>query len=934
MNQGKLMAIPIFYHVSPSDMRHQSNCFEQGFADHEDNPEIVREKVETWRDAFRVGAISGVHVTQHRDEVEVVNEIVRKILRDLPDTMPIDLSNSLVGIESRVDEVKKIMKMDSDEILFIGICMSGIGKTTLAESVYANTKNKFEKSCLIENIKDISKQNDSTDLCKFQQKLLDDILMEKSIRRNIDLVKDILKNVCLYPDRVIKDLENKCLITINLEDNVWMHDLLQQMCWKILDRKHIAIKSHEDVAEVLSHNPEGTHTVEVINLEPDKGEVNDCFITDPLCFSYMRKLIFLRISNVHFPEGLNYLSNDLRILEWYGCSLKSLPSMFGPTRIYELEMCSSQLKTLWKKDLKMPNLRSVNLSFSRDLTEIPELTSASNLVKLNLEGCTSLTRLHESVLLHKKLRYLNLKGCICLESLGRSRMEMEALEALLLSGCSKLEYIPEFGKNMTRLEHLYVDGTRIKKLPENLREMCNLRNLDASRTSIEELSFSIHLLRRLRLLHLNSCLLSFKTGCFLNPSLVTLSSGLKEVDLSYCSLSVVPDGIGLLCHLIALDLSGNEFVFLPSSIGLLSKLRMLCLNNCKKLQSLPKLSLVDEDDYGPRNRFNYHLRTKNIEQLPEAVFEIVGAGSEIPSEGLILECPWIGVAICAVISVHHIDGYMEANHMVTVHIHLGGKDWKIPVPINFLVAETETQIILYWMIIDDRQRIAYSNHWGNFDVSFGVEPDLGGRWGKTIIGFLSLALEQIVVRSRGDNYSYKEMLQQLNDLEAPQSGGFSDNFITMFLSVCRRTFDFLYIIGTALSYKPRFLLDKILPRRLPEKVLAKISSIPIAGNNRWYMKKTHCNRELQISDFYENGILLQELMNKMGVSGYFTKEMTSLIDKLQNNIQKVSSTIQEMSSHADLYSHDIEDAKKHLTSFSELSKDDDIISMLPLFNKN
>ncbi|XP_076932698.1 TMV resistance protein N-like isoform X2 [Bidens hawaiensis] len=915
MKQGKLILIPVFYHVSPSDVRHQSNCFVQGFADHAADPEIAPQKVEAWRDAFKeVGAVSGLHVTEHSVEAEVVSEIVSQILRYLPDTMPIDLPNSLVAIESRVEEVKKMLKMESSEVLFIGICrMSGIGKTTLAEAVYRDIKRKFEKSSVIENIKDITKQNDSNDLSKLQQKLLDDIIMEKSIHvtsvndgqnllgtklrglkvlivlddvnhvdqliylaggiewfgpgsriivtttnrdllmshkindvywceemkpddalslfsqsaflqshptygyenlsndivklsgglplalkvygnqlcgkdenywkemlemlkeypeeevlarlevvyarlnenqryvfiyiacflkgRNKDLVKDILRNIGLYSERGITDLINKSLITFNLDDTVWMHDLLQQMCWKTLcrksDRKHIAIKSHEDVVDVLSYSPKGTHTIEVINQEPYNGEVNDRF-TDPTCFSKMKKLKFLRISNVHLPEGLSYLSNDLRILEWFGCSLKSLPSTFEPKHIYELEMCFSQLKTIWTKDLKLLNLRSINLSFSKDLSDIPNLTSTPNLVKLNLEGCTSLTSLHESVLLHKRLRYLNLKGCACLQSLGRSSMEMEALEALLLSGCSEIEYIPEFGKNMKRLEHLYVDGTRIKKLPENLGEMCDLRKIDASRTIIEELPSSMYRLKKLRQLHVSNCLLSFKTGCFLNPglsfkagcflnpSLDTLSSCLKEVDISYCNLPVVPDGIGLLCHLITLDLSGNEFVSLPASIGLLSRLRTLCLNNCKRLQSLPKLSLVDEDtDYGPRNRFNYcvsekevgvtkfralnfnnrptvlclncsklavdkcgsnlaekvlnsylELRRMNFWMAPEAIFQIVGAGSEMSPvfverdhRGLILQCPWIGIAICAVISVLHVDGYMGAAHMVILNIN-------------------------------------------------------------------------------------------------------------------------------------------------------------------------------------------------------------------------------------------------------------------------
>ncbi|KAI3821304.1 hypothetical protein L1987_08868 [Smallanthus sonchifolius] len=466
------------------------------------------------------------------------------------------------------------------------------------------------------------------------------------------------------------------------------------------------------------------------------------------------------------------------------------------------------------------------------------------------------------------------------------------------------------------------------------------------------------------------------------------------------------------------------------------------------------------------------LRTKYC-MTPEAVFEIVGAGSEIPwgfvqpgPVGLILEGPWIGVAICAVISVHHVDGRMEPKYTVTTHIHLGEKHWKILVPVNFMVAESETQLVYYWKIADDLQRIFGSSQKSNFGVSFCVQPEdcnlqvtkFGVRFirkefiaaphsdstitvgtgikrypyfshgpyiaafkddrnlhqhtckllnfifgygrqqdsldgiyqitkgvleiNQEFLGRLSifarewrgvycyyvislgvsvlyrdfirslkdindrwlsvkLALEQIVVKSRADNYNYNEMLQHLNDLEATYSVGFSDSFVTMFLSVCRRTFDFLCYL-----------------ERDPDEVLAKTSSITIAGviymlaaymgdvehlkemedttssslwqhlleslrNKMHYFKengdfimRAHYNRELKISIFYDNRILLQELMNKMGRSDCFTKEnaeeMMNVIDKLQKSIRKVSTIIQDMSSDASQYSHDISKARKHV----------------------
>ncbi|XP_022035394.1 disease resistance protein RUN1-like [Helianthus annuus] len=435
--------------------------------------------------------------------------------------------------------------------------------------------------------------------------------------RDKDLVEDILTDIGLHSESGITDLINKFLITTSFDECVWMHDLLQQMCWEILRResqqyneKLVAIKYRHDVLDILLSNAKESRTIEIINQEPYKIEVDDC-IDDPSCFSKMRKLKFLRISNIHFPQGLNYLSNDLRILEWYGCSLKSLPSMFKPKHIYQLEMCYSQLETLWETNVDLPNLRSIDLSFSKDLTKIPDLTSTPKLVKLNLEGCTKLKELHKSVLFHKRIRYLNLSGCTHLQGLGRSNMEMEALVTLLLSGCSNLEYIPEFGHKMKCLEHLYIDGTNIKKLPESLGELCNLRKLDASETSIQEIPLSVHYLKRLRLLRVHRCPLSSQSRGLLFSKMDLLLSGLKELDLSYCNLSVVPDGIGLLHRLVDLDLSGNNFVSLPANISLLSNLRMLCLNNCKRLQSLPKLSIVSEDTlYGLPMRFNYIISKK------------------------------------------------------------------------------------------------------------------------------------------------------------------------------------------------------------------------------------------------------------------------------------------------------------------------------------
>ena len=192
--------------------------------------------------------------------------------------------------------------------------------------------------------------------------------------------------------------------------------------------------------------------------------------------------------------------------------------------------------------------------------------------------------MHPSIVVLKKLTFLSLKGCINLKSLPK-KFEMESLETLILSDCSKIKKIPKFGENMQRVMKLYLDGTAIKEIPS-----------------------SIGLLKNLKVLSFGGCkgLSSFKsTSCYdllpfnsmpKSPHPVGLSSilglcSLTQLNLRDCKLRAIPDDIGCLFSLRGIDLRENSFVCLPDSIGGLCKLRTMDLENCKSLQSLPKLPL-------------------------------------------------------------------------------------------------------------------------------------------------------------------------------------------------------------------------------------------------------------------------------------------------------------------------------------------------------
>ncbi|XP_030961024.1 disease resistance protein TAO1-like [Quercus lobata] len=203
-------------------------------------------------------------------------------------------------------------------------------------------------------------------------------------------------------------------------------------------------------------------------------------------------------------------------------------------------------------------LKHIDLSYSKDLIMIPDVTEAPNLEKLILKSCTSLSKIHTSLGYLRKLISLNLDGCVCLESLP-CKISSKSL-VINLYGCLKLKNFPEIVGNMSHLPHLVL-----------------------ARTAIEGLPKSIKLLTDLTLLDLKDCksLLSL-------PDTICCLTSLKTLTLSGCyRLNKLPTNLGNLKCLKKLGVTGIAIRELPSSVEHLTGLTSLNLSNCKDLLSLP-----------------------------------------------------------------------------------------------------------------------------------------------------------------------------------------------------------------------------------------------------------------------------------------------------------------------------------------------------------
>ncbi|VVA91675.1 unnamed protein product [Arabis nemorensis] len=68
---------------------------------------------------------------------------------------------------------------------------------------------------------------------------------------------------------------------------------------------------------------------------------------------------------------------------------------------------------------------------------------------------------------------------------------------------------------------------------------------------------------------------------------------LTELNLINLNIKCIPVDIGLLRELQKLDLSGNDFMNLPTEMENLSKMKSLPLCNCPKLLVLPQLTQLE-----------------------------------------------------------------------------------------------------------------------------------------------------------------------------------------------------------------------------------------------------------------------------------------------------------------------------------------------------
>ncbi|XP_052301342.1 disease resistance protein RPV1 [Populus trichocarpa] len=163
------IVLPVFYDVDPSQVGRQTGSFAAAFVKHEKSFNEEKERVSGWRIALKeVTDLAGM-VLGDGYEAQFVQSIVEKVSKKLDQKM-FHLPLHFIGRDPLVNYINSWLQDGShDAAIAILYGIGGVGKTTIAKSVFNQNIHKFEGKSFLSNFR-------SKDIVCLQRQLLSDIL--------------------------------------------------------------------------------------------------------------------------------------------------------------------------------------------------------------------------------------------------------------------------------------------------------------------------------------------------------------------------------------------------------------------------------------------------------------------------------------------------------------------------------------------------------------------------------------------------------------------------------------------------------------------------------------------------------------------------------------------------------------------------------------
>ncbi|GLJ33817.1 hypothetical protein SUGI_0679920 [Cryptomeria japonica] len=393
-------------------------------------------------------------------------------------------------------------------------------------------------------------------------------------------------------------LLNKCLVEMDNDDCIRMHDHIRDLGREIANQKspyrlwypQQIIKTHNEAQGIGIRGIMSTTDGYMDGIEESPRFSGGKIIVNRsggYC-SLQPSSLGLKIFKVrgnHYNQVIGDMPRELVWLRWFHFGQRNLSSLSSlkNLRVLEIdeEMKDNHLEELWENDSNAPEqLRRLVISNCHKFQILPNSIGRLNhLKKLVVSGGNLLSSLPEEFCLLQSLEHLKLM-CYNLSSLPRNFGDLRKLRHLELHGCMQFRTLPVSFKELILLQHLCLSLCFNLTLESNILEnMIKLEHVSLNGcTQLEEL-----------------------------PPHITNQASLKNLHLyGWKRLKQLPMNIGRLSKLRRIEIgTSNLLTSLPISLGDLPVLTHLQIVLCPKLESLP-------DSIGQLS----NLQTLEIDECP------------------------------------------------------------------------------------------------------------------------------------------------------------------------------------------------------------------------------------------------------------------------------------------------------------------------------
>ncbi|XP_058743464.1 disease resistance protein RUN1-like [Vicia villosa] len=444
----------------------------------------------------------------------------------------------------------------------------------IGSSLYERTKEEWES--VLSKLERIPNDQVQEKLRTSYDGLKDD--MEKDIFLDIccffigkdrSYVTKILNGCKLHADIGITILIERCLVKIERNNKLGMHDLTRDMGREIVRKssakepgKRSRLWFHQDVHDILTKNS-GTETVEGLVL---KLQRTSRVSFNANSFKEMKNMRLLQLDCVDLAGDYGCLSKELRWVCWQEFTMNYIPDDFYLGNLVVIDLKHSNIKQVWNETKLLGNLKILNLSHSKYLKSTPDFSKSPNLEKLIMKNCPNLSEVHQSIGDLRSLLLINLKDCKSLNNLPENIYQLKSLKTLILSGCTKID-----------------------KLEEDIVQMESLTTLIAKDTAIKEVPYSI--VRSRNIEYISLCGYEGLTRDVF-PSLIW--SWMSPTMNSLPQISPIGN---MALSLTSINAQNNNMGFLSPMIRSLSQLRTVWLQCRSKTQLTQELRRILDDKY-------------------------------------------------------------------------------------------------------------------------------------------------------------------------------------------------------------------------------------------------------------------------------------------------------------------------------------------------